>query len=110
MQEVVKRMQERQDKKESPKVPVYYELCLVKLATDMVPVYLPSDFYSANVGDWVFFPYEDGTEFQAEIVFAEYCEADSPIWTAVTVATQMAPIRATKFMRSPKIVEWKEEE
>ena len=40
---------------------------------------------------------------QANIKFVKSCSKDSDIWTAVTIATQMSPIKATKYARMSTI-------
>jgi hypothetical protein len=40
---------------------------------------------------------------QANIKFVKSCSKDSDIWTAVTIATQMLPIKATKYARMSTI-------
>ena len=63
--------------------------------------YLPGSAY-VEVGDIVFFEHKEET-IQANIKFVKSCSKDSDIWTAVTIATQMLPIKATKYARMSTI-------
>ena len=49
-----------------------------------------------------FMPHKEET-IQANIKFVKSCSKDSDIWTAVTIATQMLPIKATKYARMSTI-------
>ena len=84
-----------------------YTLCLVYGFDQMVPVYLPGSAY-VEVGDIVFFDHKEET-IQANIKYVKSCSKDSDIWTAVTVATQMSPIKATKYVRM-RTISWDIEE
>ena len=63
--------------------------------------YLPGSAY-VEVGDIVFFEHKEET-IQANIKFVKSCSKDSDIWTAVTIAIQMSPIKATKYARMSTI-------
>ena len=75
----------------------YVNLCLVKTKNnDIAPVVLPSTV-CLSVGDLVFVP-TALSEQPAEVVFhSNYTTVDDDLWTALILATGMAPIRAKKY-------------
>jgi hypothetical protein len=85
----------------------YVTICLVKVGADVVPVYAPSGM-AVNVMDLIFFEYE-GERRQADVLFAaDYQRIDERFWTAITIACQMAPIRAYGCARI-NVFRWEEE-
>jgi hypothetical protein len=109
MQEVVKRMQERQQAAEPPKKIGPVNLCLVDVDGDLYPVMLPASVY-LNVGDVVVFETKAMNQKSGKVVFFDsVCQEDDRIWTLMTVATGMAPNRAVTFFKKGDC-EWKEEE
>lgn len=109
MQEVVKRYQERQQAAEPPKKIGPVNLCLVGVDGGLYPVMLPASVY-LNAGDVVVFESKVGNQRKGTVVFFDsVCQEDDRIWTLMTVATGMAPNRATTYFRKD-VCEWKEEE
>ena len=78
-----------------------YVLCLVFGIDQMVAVYLPGST-DVEVGDILFFEYK-GELLQRNIKYLCHCSMDHDIWTAVTVATQLSPIKAVKYARMTNI-------
>lgn len=99
MQEVVKRIQERQKPDEvQPKNP-YMDICLVKTENNQIyPVVLPEYLYGVRNGDIAVFTNCSRT-LQGEVVFHSSDKEDGTIWTALTIATGKTPARATKYYR-----------
>ena len=109
MQEVVKRYQERQQAVEPPKKIGPVNLCLVDVDGDLYPVMLPASVFLIT-GDVVVFEAKGGSQRQGTVVFFDsVCQEDDRIWTLMTVATGMAPNRATTYFRKD-VCEWKEGE
>ena len=108
MQEVVKRIQERQTTKVSktPRVKAdqYVSLCIVKASIGNYPIVLPT--YSVNVGDLVWFPIEGGT-IQGEVMFVACCSPEDDLWRGLRVAMKMEPVVAVKYA-SMKDVKWED--
>ena len=96
MQEIKKKMGRETPEQEFHEDDSYY-LCLVYGIDQMVPVYLPGSI-QADVGDILFFDY-NGETLQSSIKFLRRCHINSDIWSAMTVATQMSPIKAMKIAR-----------
>lgn len=102
MQESVQNHTEEQDSTGTS-----YGLCLVYGMNQIIPVYLPSTA-NVEVGDIVFFELE-GETVSANIKYFQKCSPDSDIWKAVSISTQMSPIRATKYA-GVKHVKWDEKD
>jgi hypothetical protein len=103
MQEVVKRLQERQ--KPEPKEPEYFWLCIAVANDKMYPVILPPSVYGVSVGDIVFFR-PDNIAIEGEIRFAKpYCHDDDDIWTALMVFSGTEPVKVVRHCRS-EVVKW----
>ena len=109
MQEVVKRMQERQAPKKKGFEPgEYVRLVLAKISEDTtVPVVLPSGTWT-SAGDYVFFMV-DKTMYRGEVLFSDMCDVDGTLWTAVIVMSGITqPYKAVKWAKVHEI-EWEEE-
>jgi hypothetical protein len=111
MQEVVKRMQEKQEREttkasETPRVKAdqYVSLCIVKTSIGNYPIVLPT--YSVNVGDLVWFPIDGGT-IQGEVMFVGRCSPEDDLWNGLVVAMQMEPVVAIKYA-SMTDVKWED--
>ena len=102
MQEVVKRMQDRQ--KPKVKADQYVSLCIAKTTIGSYPVVLPS--YKVSVGDLVWFPIEGGT-IQGEVMFVACCSPVDDLWRGLIVAMKMEPVVAIKYA-SMTDVKWEE--
>ena len=106
MQEVVKRMQERQQAAEPPKKIGPVNLAMVRADGEFYPIMFPSDVY-LGTGDVVVFMV--GTLKRGHVVFFEsYCKEDDKIWALMTVTAGIAPVRAIEYYRK-SICDWKEE-
>lgn len=99
MQEVVKRIQERQKPEETSPKNQYMDLCLVKAKDNQVYlVVLPNYLYGVRNGDIAVFDYCSRT-IQGEVVFHSSDKEDGTIWTGLTIATGKTPARATRYYR-----------
>ena len=99
MQEVVKRLQERQKPQESAKEPDYFWIAIAKAHGAMYPVMLPSSIYKVNVGDIVFFN-PDGVAIEGEIVYAtDFHKTDDVLWVALTVMTGREPLKVVRYFK-----------
>ena len=103
MQEVVKRMQERQAPKIKPDK--YYELLLVNSNSKNYLVVMPS--CSVSVGDIVWFPVNGKVEM-GEVVFDGYYRPDQDMWDGLKIAMNMEPILATKYAMARE-AKWEDE-
>lgn len=96
MQEVVKRMQEKQEKMKEAKHPDRVTLCIVRWHGDNYPVVMPKMF-RIEPGDLVWFKAESGSVCGDVIYVDDYCEPDGTTWTLATITTGKEPIRATRY-------------
>lgn len=113
MQEVVKRIQARQQeqKKEAePKKELYFKIVLVKTKTkeEIFPVRMPSSVWTINNGDLVTFNHF-GALKTGEVIFSSACHEDDDIWTAIVLSTGKSPYKAVKLY-SVEEFDWKEDE
>lgn len=92
-------------KEEKASTGTSYCLCLVSRTDQIVPVYLPGSA-NVDVGDIVFFESE-GEVVSANIKYIRNCSPDSDVWRAVSISTQLSPVRATKYARVNR-VDWDE--
>lgn len=107
MQEVVKRIQERQEKQKEVKLPDRVTLCIVRWADKNYPVILPRLFH-LNPGDLVWFKPRSNMECGTVVYTNDFCEPNEDIWTLVTITTGMEPIRACRYAQISD-VKWEEE-
>lgn len=107
MQEVVKRMQERQ---KDAKLPDRVTLVIAEYGGNKYPVILPKSLFHIQMGDLVWFkPAYRLTTVCGEIKYVDdYCEPDGPVWTLAVIATGMEPIRAIRVAHATDL-NWKEE-
>lgn len=108
MQEAVKRIQEKQEKRNEPILPADVTLCLAEFGPRHYPVILPK-FAPVNIGDLVWFElnepersvvwHEPGKSVvRGKIVFVDgYCHVDGDLWTLAVAATKSTPIMAKKY-------------
>lgn len=105
MQEVVKRLQERQKPQESAKEPDYFWIAIAKAHSAMYPVMLPSSLYKVNAGDIVFFN-PDGAAIEGEIVYAtDFHKTDDVLWVALTVMTGREPLKVVRYFKQ-EVLKW----
>lgn len=106
MQEVVKRMQERQ---KDAKLPDHVTLVIAEYGGNNYPVILPKSLYRIQPGDLVWFIPSAGLKpVCGDIKYVDdYCEPDGPVWTLAVIATGMEPIRAIRVAHASDL-SWKE--
>lgn len=102
MQEVVKRMQEKQKElpkpEQKPKEAKSCKLCLARANGDLWPVTIPNDEF-VYIGDLVFFEVA-GRQMQGVVEFLKPCLTPTDgLWIAVTLMAEMEPVRAIKAAR-----------
>ena len=108
MQEVIKRMQERQEKTNEPKLPDRVTLVIAKWQGKNYPVILPK-LSNIKSGDYVWFQPE-GAVVCGDVMYVEdYCDPDGSVWTLATIATEREPIKAIRVAYSTDL-RWEEEE
>lgn len=114
MQEVVKRMQERQQEpqklEEKAKPKFDGKLCIAKVrdSNDIYPVMFPSNCYGIKIGDLVTFN-TIGKTHEAVILSYENCQEDDDVWTDTIIALGQAPVKAIKYYVLRNDI-WKEDE
>lgn len=106
MNEVTKRLQERQTPK--LKEGKFISLCLVDAADNTYPVVIPD--YGIAVGDLVWFLDPELMKFprgviQGEVKFVGRCEVKSDLWNGIEMATGIKPINCIKYAH-PVEAEW----
>lgn len=106
MQEVVKRMQERQ---KEVKLPDRITFVIAAYGGKKYPVILPKSLFHIQSEDLVWFKPGPGlATVCGEIKYVDdYCEPDGPVWTLAVIATGMEPIRAIRVALASDL-NWKE--
>ena len=99
MQEAVKRIQEKQEKRNEPILPADVTLCMAEYGPRHYPVIMPK-FAPVNIGDLVWFELNEPERSVVcgKIVFVEgYCPVDGDLWTLAVAATKSTPIMAKQY-------------
>lgn len=111
MQEVVKRLQEKQERQKEPKMPEYVTLVIAKWQGKQYPVVFPQTVFYVQPGDLVWFKPEgqNGMAACGDVLYVDdYCEYDGKIWTLASITTGMEPIKVIRYARTSD-VNWEEE-
>lgn len=114
MQEVVKKMQERQQGQKKPETkekPRFHgKLCIAKVrdGSAIYPVMMPDDFWGIKIGDLVTFK-TPNTIHEAIVLSYENCQEDDDTWTDTIIALGQAPVKAIKYYVLRNDI-WKEDE
>lgn len=98
MQEVVKRLQEKQERQKEDKLPERVTLVIAKWQGKKYPVILPRPLY-IELNDLVWFkPDNSDACVCGDILYVDdYCKPDDQIWTLTVIVTGMEPIRAIRY-------------
>ena len=107
MQEVVKRLQEKQERQNEVKLPDRVTLVIAKWNGKNYPVILPKPMF-IQPGDLVWFRPEGAAVCGDVLYVDDYCNPDGPIWTLATVTTGREPIKAIRIAQTSEL-NWEEE-
>lgn len=108
MQEVVKRLQEKQERQKEVKMPEHVTLVIAKWSGKNYPVILPRPLFSIQPGDLVWFKPESAAVCGDVMYVDDYCDPDGAVWTLATITTEREPIKAVRVARTSEL-NWEEE-